>query len=71
MKRNVAFYSEGVKLDGDLYLPDDREVEESLHSFVEPGEGGALVPSGAGSYTLSLSRLGLTVIFRHGLERDG
>ena len=23
MKRNVAFYSEGVKLDGDLYLPDD------------------------------------------------
>ncbi len=60
-----------VAASGDLYLGDDRDVEESLHSFIKPGEGGALVPSGIGQYTLSLSRLGLTFIFRHGLSRGG
>ena len=26
MKKNISFYSEGVKLDGDLYYPDDLKM---------------------------------------------
>ena len=28
MKKNISFYSESVKLDGDLYYPDDMQAGE-------------------------------------------
>ncbi|MEQ9640322.1 MAG: alpha/beta fold hydrolase [Alphaproteobacteria bacterium] len=34
MKRNISFYSEGVKLDGDLYLPDDMKDGETRPGVV-------------------------------------
>ena len=58
-------------LSGDVYLSPTRDIEETLHDWIAPGVGGSLVPSGAGSYSLSLYRLGLTVIFRHGAEAAG
>ena len=29
MKKNISFYSEGVKLDGDIYYPDDLKDGEA------------------------------------------
>lgn len=34
MKKNISFYSEGVKLDGDLYLPDDLKPGEARPGVV-------------------------------------
>ena len=56
---------------GDVFVTPTRDIEETLHDWISPGTGGSLVPSGAGTYSLSLYRLGLTVIFRHGREAGG
>ena len=34
MKKNISFFSEGVKLDGDLYYPDDQKKGEQRSGIV-------------------------------------
>ena len=53
-------------LGADWFWSPTRFVRTSLHSQTDPEPPGARLPSGNGTYRLTLARLGLSAVFSHG-----